>query len=284
MNTPARRIASKPKLLALHGRGSNSDVTRLQINNLGLLESDYEIHYLNGPITSGRPGPGVESLEGLGSGPWYSWLPENLNENPPHNEKILADAICAAVEHVLSVLESHGPFDGIYGFSQGGVIAGLVNNLLLDDSLLSLLRNRLNQPISPSIQEGLPFRAVVIACAGSAIPLPELRTRAGLGAAPSAASLHSSIIHLIGIEDEYKSWSESLAATLNSTSTDVFYLSGGHEINRQRHDGEVCKAVRQCLNGDPDSGGAPRAGREELDRRLGVVVELEAVRAVVADA
>ncbi|KDB08851.1 Long-chain-fatty-acid--CoA ligase [Burkholderia sp. lig30] len=265
MSTPAGRIVPKPKLLALHGRGSNGDVTRLQINNLGLSESDYEIRYVDGPITSSRPGPGVEELEGLVSGPWYSWLPENLSESASGNEKILADAICAAVEHVLSVLESEGPFDGIYGFSQGGVIAGLVNNLLQDDSLLSLLKSRSNRLISPLIQEGLPFRAVVIACAGSAIPLPELRSRAGLGEAPSVTSLQSRIIHLIGIEDEYKSWSESLAATLNSPSTDVFYLSGAHEINRQRHDGEVCEAVRQCLNGDSDSGSAPGSRHGEWE-------------------
>ena len=38
-------------MLALHGRSSNSDITKLQLENLQLLSDDiYDITYLHGPV------------------------------------------------------------------------------------------------------------------------------------------------------------------------------------------------------------------------------------------
>lgn len=273
---------SKPRLLALHGRGSNSDVTKLQLSNLGLLNSEYQITYLEGPVVADRPGPGVEGLAGLVSGPWYSWLPEHLDGPDFQQTDDLADALGLAVEHVLSVLESDGPFDGIYGFSQGGVIAALVNNLLQDDSLRALLERRSNKALAPSIQENLPFPSVLIACAGAALPWSALRAKAGLLATAPPLPPRSTVMHLIGMQDEYKRWSESLAVALNAPSAHVFYLDGGHEISqRHRRDAEVRNAVRQCLNGALDRLGEP--GIEVADLTWKRSSE-HSCRAIAADA
>ncbi|WP_415259672.1 AMP-binding protein [Pseudomonas chlororaphis] len=239
--------ASKFRILALHGRGSNGDVTRMQLKNLGLSEAEYDVFYANGPLLADRPGPGMENLQALMCGPWYSWLPSEDDE--PTDNSTLADTLCDAVLNVLAILEDQGPFDGVFGFSQGGVIASLVNGLPGDKTLMAALQRRAGRSISPRLQNGMLFRASVIACAGASFSLSELRSRAGLGPAP-VSSPQARSIHLIGREDDYKPWSESLALALNSTAADVFYLAGGHAINPiQRDDTAIGELLRRCLDG-----------------------------------
>lgn len=138
--------AAKIRVLALHGRGSNGSVTRLQLRNLGVSEPEYEVLYVDGPISADRPGPGIEELEELVPGPWCSWLPED--DRVLADGQALSNAICDAVEYVLSILQSHGPFDGVFGFSQGGVIASLISGLSEDQALISALQER-TFPFSP---------------------------------------------------------------------------------------------------------------------------------------
>lgn len=243
MNVMMDVPTKKNRILALHGRGSNSSVTKLQLRNLGISEAEYEVLYVDGPISSDRPGPGIAELQELVRGPWYSWLPDD--DAVWADGQALRNAICDAVEYLLSILQNDGPFDAVFGFSQGGLIANLVNGLSADQALISALQERMQSSIS--LPNETPFNAAVIACAGSSLPLSELRLKAELGPAPQVSpQIHS--VHLIGREDDYRSWSESFASSLNSTATDVFYLAGGHEIART-HDGnaEARDLVRQCL-------------------------------------
>lgn len=245
MNLLVEKCTARVRLLALHGSGSNSNVTKMQLENLGISESEYDVVYANGPISVNEPGPG---LEGLVSGPWYSWLPRDTAEGMLEQD-VLLNAICDAVQNVIAILEAEGPFDGVFGFSQGGVIATLVNGLSRDEALLSTLKDRMGGAISPVLQNGAPFRSAVIACAAAPFSLSELRSRAGLGPSPvSVPKVHS--VHLIGRKDNYKPWSESLALSLNSTTTNVLYLDDGHEINRlHRSDAELGAQIRQCFMG-----------------------------------
>ena len=66
--------AARMRILALHGSGSNSEVTKIQLDNISFLKSEYDVIYANGPISTQQPGPGLSELEGLVTGPWYSWL------------------------------------------------------------------------------------------------------------------------------------------------------------------------------------------------------------------
>ncbi|WP_130930816.1 AMP-binding protein [Pseudomonas sp. Sample_24] len=233
---------SRIRLLALHGRGSNADISNLQLRNLGLSEDEFDICFMNGPIAVDKPGPGVETLGDRMTGPWYSWLPTYKSE-PEAND--LANAICDAILAVLSTVEKEGPFDGVFGFSQGGVIASLVNGLPEDTALLSALQRRSKGRQFSALQNGAPFRAAIIACAAASMPLSELRSKAGLGPAPCC---NSKSVHLIGRHDENKAWSESLALSMNSTVTAIFYLASGHEINQsQRSDVELINHIRQCF-------------------------------------
>ncbi|WP_026190822.1 AMP-binding protein [Methylobacterium sp. WSM2598] len=265
MGSSNSKTISRPRVLALHGYGSNSTVTRMQLENLRVTSSDFDILYVNGPIAVEEAGPGIADLGDLVSGPWYSWLP---SDHPGAVDgRVLLGAICDAVQTVLLQIEEYGPFDGIYGFSQGGVIASLVNGLAHDDALISALRDRTGRDPSHGLQGRMPARGMVAACAGASIPFPDLRMRAGLGAGPSVVS-GTRCVHLIGRNDDLKSWSESLALTTDPRRTSVFYLRGGHEIGRaERDDTEICDNVRRCLAGEETGSGEPD-GSEAIAWRM----------------
>jgi hypothetical protein len=151
----------KKRVLALHGSGSNSSVTEIQLRNLGISNSEFDILYINGPIVAAKPGPGLEELGALVGGPWYSWLPSE--QDGALSNGALRSALCEAVRTVLSCIEEYGPFDGIYGFSQGGVIANLVNGLAHDETLMSALREHTGEDLAHLSAQSAPFGCVVAA-------------------------------------------------------------------------------------------------------------------------
>lgn len=240
---------ARVKLLALHGSGSNRDVTGIQLKNLGLDESDYEIIYADGPLLVEQPGFGIAELDGLVSGPWYSWLPSGDQYNTLSTEQKL-DAICNAIEHVMEIVDSQGPFDGVFGFSQGAVIAALINSLPNEPVLQSALEARLGSPLKEDFLSTPSFPAAVFACAAAPCSLPELRMSIGLDAVPALVPEIRSL-HLIGLEDKFKAWSESLAMHMNGTDANTHYLAGGHEISRiYRNDPEIEHLLQACFDTD----------------------------------
>lgn len=240
----------RPRILALHGSGSNANVTKLQLENLGLSASEYDIVYANGPFPVGSPGPGLAELEGLISGPWYSWLPEGTGRVEAGGGSLL-HAVCEAIQNVLTIVQKQGPFDGVFGFSQGGVIANLINGLPQDEALRSALQARMDDVLLPPLQEEPVFRVAIIACAGAPLSLSQLRANAGLKPASDSTPKFQSI-HLVGRQDDFKPWSESLALSLNSAGTHVHYLKDGHEINRlQPDDTAIADQIRACFLGTP---------------------------------
>jgi acyl-CoA synthetase (AMP-forming)/AMP-acid ligase II/peptidoglycan/LPS O-acetylase OafA/YrhL len=235
LNLPkAKSPAARMRILALHGGGSNSEVTKIQLDNIGFLKSEYDVIYATGPISTQQPGTGLSEIEGFVTGPWYSWLPHNLDESQLEGYQFLS-AICEAVQIVLSIIDKEGPFDGIFGFSQGGVIASLVSGLHQDPVLQNALQDAVTTPPSERAYNEAFFRTAIIACAASSMPISQLRLRAGLGCVP-VSSFRS--VHLIGRKDDFKPLSEALARSLNPATTEVLYLDDGHEIN-SRHGGDT---------------------------------------------
>lgn len=108
--------ASRPKILALCGAKSNNAVTRLQLANLHITSDTHDVHYLHGNIEEAEGDP---ALGGMFHGPFYSWIdgstPEAANES-----------VVNAVRLVLKAARAHGPFDGIYGFSNGKFVIVVV--------------------------------------------------------------------------------------------------------------------------------------------------------------
>lgn len=96
------------------------------MENLGITEENYDIFYLNGWIEEPEGDP---ELEGLVHGPFYSWVGTDLSRKDAQ--------VVTSVKYVMNAIDLHGPFDGVYGFSQGALIASLVAGITGDDILTS---------------------------------------------------------------------------------------------------------------------------------------------------
>ena len=236
------------KLIALHGNSSNSSITRLQMENLGLSGPEYDVIYIDGPISVNKP---HADIEGLVPGPWYSWFPKNTDAGEL-GSRITLDILLSAIQHVLTAMENEAPFNSIFGFSEGAWIASLLCGLTRNEVLRSSLLERTGGILPAVLHNGIPFRSAIIACAALPVPLSHLRSELGLGASP--IPIHGpefQSLHLIGRKDEYRYWSEDLALAMNSVGTNVYYLNGGHEVSPYEPDNtEIHSLVRRCLYGE----------------------------------
>jgi len=106
----------RPKVLALHGKQSNSAVTKIQLENLHITSEKYNIFYLDGVIEEERGDPEVEEFV---NGPFFSWFYGSTDAR-------YVSSILHAVAHVYKEIAEEGPFDIIFGFSQGAAVATVV--------------------------------------------------------------------------------------------------------------------------------------------------------------
>ena len=133
---------SRPRLLALHGAKSNNDVTKMQLDNLQITSKVADIVYLHGKIEVEEGDPALSELV---HGPFFSWIDE------AGGSEEVRESLIAAVQHVMATVQQLGPFDGIFGFSQGGMIASLASNIA-DDDALKVVR-QLRHHFGPSLRD-----------------------------------------------------------------------------------------------------------------------------------
>ena len=129
---PAAGLTYRPRILALHGAQSNSSVTKLQLDNLKITDDDYDIVYITGGVEESEIHP---DLAGLVYGPFYSWIDRDETKAGP--------SLITAVRDVVNAVRAQGPFDGIYGFSSGGVVAALAANLSSDPLLVDAVNENM---------------------------------------------------------------------------------------------------------------------------------------------
>jgi len=118
--------STKVRILALHGKQSNNVVTQRQLENLHITEDKYEIVYLAGPLVEEHGDPSIEEFF---NGPFYSWYHSNTTDAR------FKPSLFRAVIHVLRAIETLGPFNAIYGFSQGATMATLVASAYEDNEI-----------------------------------------------------------------------------------------------------------------------------------------------------
>lgn len=94
------------RLLAVHGRASNSQVSKMQMANLGL-SLLFDIDYVDAPLPCDAAS--TDNMLGI-SGPFFNWLPDD----PSFND------VSVAVDWVA---DKASKFDIIFGFSQGAALA-----------------------------------------------------------------------------------------------------------------------------------------------------------------
>jgi len=140
-STEAIELATmrKPKLLCLHGAGSNDAITSHQTMGLKL-STRFECIFAHAPhITNCFPG-----LDEYISGPCYSWA------SMFKIEADLKGQWDESLEYIAKLCIESGPFDGVYGFSQG---AAIVTNF----SHPTIWKDRFQM-------EKCPWKFAIIAC------------------------------------------------------------------------------------------------------------------------
>ncbi|KAI5287379.1 hypothetical protein KEM52_001614 [Ascosphaera acerosa] len=118
---------AKPRLLCLHGGGSNSQVFRAQLRSIRhKLEPRFRLVYVDGPFLC-PPGPGVgmvyQHLAPFRR--WLRWLPEHPEVAPEEAVAAINRAIARAVAEDDAAGAS-GECVGLLGFSQGATVAASV--------------------------------------------------------------------------------------------------------------------------------------------------------------
>ena len=115
-----------PRLLCLHGGGTNARIFRSQTRALrAQLQSDFRLCFADAPFICQSPGPDVTAVY-KDYGPfrrWLRWLPSH----PEIPTKTAVEAIEAAIDAAMKeddVKGATGEWVGILGFSQGAKVAG----------------------------------------------------------------------------------------------------------------------------------------------------------------
>jgi len=186
----------KPRILCLHGAGSNNEVTSYQIEGLKLTNR-FNCVFIHAPHATAC----AVGLDERITGPFYSWADIYKAgvdlEAQWHTSFDVIAKFCA----------DNGPFDGVYGFSQG---AAIVTNF----SHPSIWKDRFKM-------EKCPWNFAILAC-GSYGSLMTIGTETPI-------SLPS--FHILGRDDIFYDQSKDLFTYWDSFHKVTSTHARGHEID-----------------------------------------------------
>ncbi|KAL7526956.1 hypothetical protein ACHAWF_001983 [Thalassiosira exigua] len=189
-----------PRILCLHGARSNDDISLCQVAGLRLSDRA-ECVYLHAPHVVADAYPGLRQIS---PGPWYAWADADAGEG---SDGWPAQWV-RSLEYLARYCKERGPFDGVYGFSQGASIA-------TNFSHPGVWRDRFGL-------ERCPWKFAVLACAGGS-------SRIDLKEEGSPIDLPS--FHIYGEKDPYLSDSRRVAGYWDETNRVEHTHARGHEID-----------------------------------------------------
>ncbi len=185
-----KRTGRPLKILALHGRGSNNDITAIQLSSLEV-PTRCVADLLSAPHDSS---PQSDVFHMLSNRSFHEW---------GHDEK--------ALKGVLAYIERHGPYDGLYGFSQGAAVVTALSK--------------------PGVAEGFgsarTWRFVICACG---VP------------PPGDGTVNLPSLQISGARDPFRAASKALADVYEAPV--LLEHAGGHELPlKLRHDARFKDAL-----------------------------------------
>lgn len=153
-----------------------------------------------------------ERLRAIFPPPYYEWW----NARQEKNDEIIYDHIDVSLAKIATHLKDNGPYDGFFGFSQGGSLA----------HLLSLLTLRAPDLLDPAIP---PPRFGVFLSARTTRHAAHAKLLAGAVSAP--LPLPSLVIYGGKDADVAPELTRELMTTLDSDmTTEIFMPEGKHKI------------------------------------------------------
>lgn len=103
----------KLRVLCLHGHGSNDDISSIQIMGLKFRRGyECECEFLNAPHICEKPYPGLEYYS---NNDFYTWGGKKFSKNGDADWE-------ESLQYLADYCKKHGPYDGVYGFSQGAAL------------------------------------------------------------------------------------------------------------------------------------------------------------------
>ena len=226
------------RILCLHGWRSNNDVSMTHVGHLQLKSRFLGgVDLLRGRVESPNP-PDTGTMEFF-DGPFYSWV----ETDTPDAADQLKEALNCVVQHV----QKEGPYDCVYGFSQGGAIVTLLS---MPEVLQSL-----------GVAESALWRGAIIACGASEKLIDMARKLFDISIPPQSSKMPS--MHIIGVDDIFKGSSEELLQLFSPTADNnpashhlirsIVYFSGGHGVSSSfNRDEYYLKELNSWLDSLPD--------------------------------
>lgn len=178
----------KPKILCLHGGGTNPDIHQFQSRKLNLLlERQYELVTPKGIIDCGA-GPGM--LPFFEGSDFAQWLWDGKGDEAWNDSHAVEQDEWADLPKLVDIYRREGPFVGIVAFSQGAKVGMHLVRWLQDN----------DEPAD----HPLP-RFIVLVCCTS--PFRGKR-QPGEPGVPAEGSIRIPSLHLIADKDEWHNQGE----------------------------------------------------------------------------
>ncbi|KAL6718182.1 hypothetical protein ACLMJK_004270 [Lecanora helva] len=213
-----------------------------------LTQEKHTFHYLNGPLTSPTPYPGLESFPGpfhryydrqqldMSNLPSSFTHPNSDIKTPADWMRLLRshnldhDRTTSALDFVLKHMESspEGPYDGIIGFSEGALVAADV-----------ILHQQRHPP---------PATRLRVAIFISGAPAWDYDLHRSLLADETKQRIRVPSVSVIGKEDPIAGAARALYELCEEGKRGLVEWEGGHGIPRGEAQGRMVQGVRRAIN------------------------------------
>ncbi|KAK4155749.1 serine hydrolase FSH [Chaetomidium leptoderma] len=232
----------KPKILLLHGSGTNASIFGLQSRKLAaLLQPHFDLVYLDAP-TPCPPGPGVLPFF-EGCEPYLTWMddsgavPEQAYWEGEAFEKLVGE-----VRGLMALEEEEGGLVGVVGFSMGAKVGmEVVRRLEADDNIEEggeKGKTGGGVKVVVAVCGTVPFRGGVASSTTAASEGDEAREKA-YRASLDKGRVKAESVHLIGDGDPWRAEGEKLVEFFEDEGRRVIRFRGAHHmpaddaVNRQ---------------------------------------------------
>jgi len=208
------------RMLCLSGHASKSEITEMQTMHLQLAElHGVELDFIDGPfsVDTAYEAQIQEYLDG----PFFTW------SDPKLPLQMSREQLGEAIQYILDAVYERGPFDGLYGFSMGALVAALASEFLEASQNQLVETPPVVDPLQqsrPEIRTGMvPWRFMLAACGtclDSANDVPGQQ-----GAKPLRVNMPS--FHVVGALDPIRDRSVRLSKSFQDVAS--------HEMNYAGH-------------------------------------------------
>ncbi|KAB2574420.1 Serine hydrolase [Lasiodiplodia theobromae] len=204
---------TKPKILCLHGAGTNARIFEAQTARLGLvIRKHFDLVFLEGPIECAA-GPGVLPFF-EGEEPFLRWHNEVDDEVKKQRAGPHAQQMERVRRLLVGAIREQGPFVGVLGFSQGAKTA------------MQLLLLQEEQGVE---EAGSRIKFGVLIC--GTVPAEDLLVaHRAEGEERQGVVVRVPTVHAVAESDPWRAQSEQLPQYCDEATRRVFHYTGGHHL------------------------------------------------------